>query len=159
MPLGPHVPAWQALRDELQGLIDETSAVLAMVTDESNVVWCWSKIEKGHFLWRASTDEVGAAVASLAGIFHGEQVANLSPPLRRGGRLDVIHRDPHWRTARSYEAHSFAGIYILLVLFNEPPSAAELRIRAALPKIEALTLALPPPDGPDATLGAGKMRA
>jgi hypothetical protein len=115
MPLGPHVPAWQALRDELQKLVDETEALFAMVTDESNVVWCWSKVESGHYLWRESPEEVGAAVASLASIFHVEQVAPLSHPLRRGGHLHVVHSDRHWRTARSYQALSFAGIYIGLV--------------------------------------------
>ena len=69
-----------------------------------------------------------------------------------------MHRDPHWRTARSYIAESFAGIYVLVAWFNEP-SDAYLAIRQAIPRIEGLTLSLPPPDGPDATEGAGKARA
>jgi hypothetical protein len=61
----------------------------------------------------------------------------------------------------SYDAESFAGIYVVVVWVEGSPDSTlvRARLRAAIPKIEALTIALPPPDGPDATAGASKVRA
>src|SRR5262249_35251258 len=43
MHLGPHVPAWQALRDALDALVKGgAGATLAAVIDETPVLVCWS---------------------------------------------------------------------------------------------------------------------
>ncbi len=76
-------------------------------------------------------------------------------PLRRGGHLHLV---------RSVEppfvaAESFAGVYMLLVLFREPFSASVVTalVREALPEIEALTVTQPPPD-PSEEAGAARLR-
>lgn len=67
---------------------------------------------------------------------------------------------PHEAPNDSYLGESFAGIYVLVVGFDGTfdPFRARARVREALPRIEALTLALPPPDGPAAGEGASKLR-
>lgn len=65
-------------------------------------------------------------------------------PLRRGGHLHLLRSvEPPFAAAES-----FAGVYMLLLLFDAPFAASEVgvRVRRALPEIEALTVALPPPD-------------
>jgi hypothetical protein len=81
-----------------------------------------------------------------------------APPLRRGGKIDCIVEDRATDTKLS--ARSFAGIYVLVLWhdwFDDRPVSGT--VEEALPLIEALVIALPPPDGPDATSGAAKMRA
>jgi hypothetical protein len=53
-------------------------------------------------------------------------------------------------------AHSFAGIYLLVLIFDAPfdELRAERAVLDALGRIERLVLALPPHD-PDPTEGAG----
>jgi hypothetical protein len=53
-------------------------------------------------------------------------------------------------------AHSFAGLYLLVLVFDAPfdELRAERATLDALPRIERLVLALPPHD-PDPTEGAG----
>ena len=59
-----------------------------------------------------------------------------------------------------YVAESFASIYVLVVWFDVAfePELVRARIRRALPRIEALTLSLPP-SGPGTDEGAIKRRA
>ncbi len=64
----------------------------------------------------------------------------MSRPLRRAAfRL--------WITPFA-AAESFAGVYMVLLLFDAPFEAVDVSalVRHALPEIEALTVALPPPD-------------
>lgn len=65
-------------------------------------------------------------------------------PLRKGGHLHLVRSvEPPFAAAES-----FAGVYLLLLLFDGPFVSAEVSalVRAALPEIEALTIAQPPPD-------------
>jgi len=65
-------------------------------------------------------------------------------PLRKGGHLHLLRSvEPPFAAAES-----FAGVYMVLLLFDEPFAAADVSalVRRALPEIEALTVALPPPD-------------
>lgn len=91
--------------------------------------------------------------------FHRQEVA-MRPEVRlkRGGRLSVVRAVA---PDRGYVAESFAAIYIVIVWFERSfdPFTTRRLVKAALPRIEALTLALPPPFGPDAGSGAGKGRA
>jgi hypothetical protein len=52
---------------------------------------------------------------------------------------------------------SFASVYVLVLTFEDAARLFRAReaISNALPEIESLTVALPPPDGPDASGGAG----
>lgn len=59
-----------------------------------------------------------------------------------------------------YAAESFASVYVLVVWFTDltDPTAHTPALRAALPRIEALMVALPPPDGPGSGSGAALVR-
>ena len=75
--------------------------------------------------------------------------------LTRGSGLSLVRQKPD---GRAFVAESFASIYVVVV-WLEPdfdPFTARKVVREALPRIEALTLALPPPFGPDAGEGAGR---
>ncbi|WP_437953469.1 hypothetical protein WME98_24390 [Sorangium sp. So ce296] len=146
MPLSDDVPEWKALRDTLRDLVARAGAAAAAVIDESNNIWC---------AW-----PVASTVPPLAARFAERELAGRpGPSLRRGGRLRVAH--PAGSPDDSYMAESFGGIYVLVLWFNGPfdPDFQRARLRRELPRIEALTVALPPPDGPDATEGAAKQRA
>lgn len=163
MTLGPHVPEWQALRRALDSLVAECEgAILAAVLCESNVLWCWSR-PTAHLRDRWSE------VVCRTDVFHAGEVASLRLPLRRGGRLSVARRRERLRlvpTAGSapswlvYAAESFASVYVLVVWFTDltDPTAHTPALRAALPRIEALMVALPPPDGPGSGSGAALVR-
>ena len=65
-------------------------------------------------------------------------------PLRKGGHLHLLRSvEPPFAAAES-----FAGVYMVLLLFDAPFHAGDVSalVRQALPAIEALTVALPPPD-------------
>lgn len=65
-------------------------------------------------------------------------------PLRKGGHLHLLRSvEPPFAAAES-----FAGVYMVLLLFDAPFEAGDVSalVRHALPEIEALTVALPPPD-------------
>lgn len=80
----------------------------------------------------------------------------VEPPLTRGGHLDRIFRS----ATHSLYCKSFAATYIVGVLFKGSPSDLLVRrvVKAALPRIETLTLSLPPPDGPERHAGVAKNR-
>lgn len=131
MPLGPTVPQWLALADELVALCDRTGARQAVVMDAFNDLWC-----------RASPlEDQQAAFDALA-----RALDSADKPLRAGGRVDLAEAD--------VRAVSFAAVYVLLLFFDGAYRAAWVTaaIRRALPTIESLTTSLPPPDGtgPDA---------
>ena len=65
-------------------------------------------------------------------------------PLRRGGHLHLVRSVEPPFTA----AESFAGVYMVVLLFDGPFVAGDVStiVRHALPEIEALTVGLPPPD-------------
>lgn len=143
--LGSHDATWEALREALARLAAETEAASAAVLDESNDLWC---------AW-PPTDETARAAERL---YLRELTGPRGASLRKGGRLSIarVHEPPE----DSYLAESFAGIYVLALWFDGPFDAftTRVRLRAALPRIEALTVALPPPDGPAGGEGAAKLR-
>ena len=143
MKLGPQVPAWSALASSLLQLVEGTGAATAVVMDESNALWC------------CGSRVAGVEGEAFALLERALRAAN--KPLRRGGRVDTVHRV----AAPFFAARSFAGIYVLIVWFESSFDAASVHaaISRALPTIEALTLLLPPPDGPGVDAGAKKMRA
>ncbi len=72
------------------------------------------------------------------------------PLLHKGGRLHAVQR----LAALGYVAHSFASIYVLVVVYAEPfdELRAERAVADALPRIERLVLALPPQEPPPAPI-------
>lgn len=136
-------PTWAALHRALGELVSECGATCAAVIDDGNGLWCTS-----HRGFDEAADR-----------FYREEIATRPDVrLKRGGRLHVVREQP---PDRAYVAESFASIYVVIVWFDREfdPFTARTRVRAALPRIEALTLCLPPPFGPDAGAAAGKSRA
>ena len=140
MALGPHVPEWKALQDELRSLAGACHARLVAVISTGNVLWCVS-----HFF---------PDVDALADGFYHDEIASRRKSLRRGAVLDFAVQ----RGRDACIARSFANIYVLVMWSRGTFDITHVRgeIRAALPKIEALTLNLPPPN-PEPAEGAGKL--
>lgn len=133
----------RALNLALIELAEACNGTGAAVIDDGNGLWCTS-----HIGFERACDT-----------FYREEIA-LRPEvqLKKGRPLHVVRADP---PAHAYVAESFASIYVVIVFFDRAfdPFTARSRLRAALPRIESLTLSLPPPFGPDTDSGAGKSRA
>ncbi len=82
-------------------------------------------------------------------VHHAAQRAGIS--LARGGHLDTSLSD---RMGHAYLC-SYASCYVLLLRFSGSFDVANVRnaVRAALPRLEALTLRLPPDGGPGSSDG------
>jgi hypothetical protein len=169
VPLDFHDPAWRKLHDALASLVAESGGEFAFVIDVGNLLWCIALAESDLGV---NGGVAGAALRVMRAhrlrdftksenrapdrFYQSEMVPRLTA-MRRGTRLNVEKTEG----ADRYLAISFAGIYVLVVWFEEefPPSAARALIRRALPEIEALTLTLPPSGGPGFDEGAQKIRA
>jgi hypothetical protein len=143
MAVGRSNAAWSALFGALCDLVERCGGTCAAVIDEGNGLWCVS-----HAGFDAAADR-----------FYREEIAaRPEVQLTKGGRLHVVRENP---PAHAYVGESFASIYVVILWFDREfdPFTTRARVRDALPRIEALTLAIPPPFGPDAGVGAGKSRA
>lgn len=141
MPLGPAVPEWAALVRSLAALTERAAATNAFVTDAWGHLWC-----------RAWSPDSPHEVLALA-----RRVADsAAKPLERGGHLGRGAVDAQG----AWYARSFAGVYIVLIVFDGAFDVALVRaaLGESLPTIEALTLALPPPDGPETGAAAAELR-
>jgi hypothetical protein len=136
-------PALHALRKALVDLATECDAACVAVIDDGNGLWCTS-----HGGFEEAADRFYRTEIALQPEVH----------LRRGKPLHVVRDQP---PDRAYLAESFASIYVVIVFFDRAfePFTARTQLRAALPRIEALTLSLPPPFGPDDGEGTGQGRA
>ena len=136
-------PAWSALNSALSNLVAECEGVCASVIDDGNGLWCAS-----HRGFDSAADRY----------YREEIAARPEVQLNRGTRLRVVRQVP---PDHAYVAESFAAIYVVILWFDRAfdPFTARSRLRSAVPRIEALTLSLPPPFGPDAGIGAAKGRA
>lgn len=136
------MPEWASLARALDEIASDADARNAVVTNAWGHLWCRAAPLSGEAL-----EQLLALAARIAG--------EARPPLPRGGKIDRTRADgsEHW------VARSFAGVYVLIVLYDGAftPARARSVINAHLAQIEALTLALPSPDGPDATSGAGRL--
>ncbi len=132
--------AQQELAAALTELIEEVGAANAFVFDAWGLIWCSAHLTHGSDQ-RRLYEEVKFILESL------------SRPLEKGGKLDRVF--PHGG-APTY-CTSFAATYVLAVWLDAGTNEFLLRrrVREALPRIEAMTLALPPPDGSDPTSAAG----
>lgn len=140
MTLGPNTRQWRELRRRLVILAEECGAQNACVLDAWGNLWCSGYVAD----WSEQSRAITAVERALA---------QLHRPLQRGRRLDgrLLHGGEH------LYVRSFANVYLTLLRF--PGSFAEDPVRdavaKALPGIEALTIALPPPSGPGSASGAG----
>jgi hypothetical protein len=142
MSLGSQHAGWRKLQEVLVDLASKCGAPCAFVVDEGNGLWCVGAKD-------VSTAREGEQVADT---FYRDVIAPRAKGLRRGERIDLVKADGDDR----FVALSFAGIYVATVWYGKVPIqlVARARLKAALPTIEAIVLALPPHGGPDATEGA-----
>lgn len=133
-------PELEALTLALAELVRDCGATLGAIVDESSVVWC--------------TAPASENAKDIVDLFFRTEIAPNIKALLHGHRLS-IHRatGPH-----RYVAESFAALYVIALWLEAEfdTDFVRARMRLALPKIEALTLAVPPFDGPDGTSGAQK---
>jgi hypothetical protein len=120
----------------------------AWIFDAGGTVWCVARPPEAIF---------GEALdAQIRNVLVG-----LPKPLTRGGRIDATFGEPTARLIPRVYCRSFASIYVLGLW----PTSSTVKflmqkaVRAALPTIEALTLALPPPGGTEPNSGAQHGRA
>ena len=149
MALGRDNPTWKQLFDVLAKLASDCGGVFAFVVDEGNGLWCVGI--------PTPPQAIAYHAEELADGFYRDVVAPRMGELRRGGKIDTAKlEDP-----AQYVALSFASIYVAVVWFDGDfdPFTARMKTRRALPIIESLIVALPPPGGPSAGEGAGGMRA
>ena len=149
-------PVERCLRDELSALCARASAVNAIVIDaNSPVEWGAARPQEAIPLGpRTSPGSVAAegeearaepdvAVASRRALNLVRSLPGLAE-LRKGKHLRYTERTGETPLV----THSFAGIYVLVLVFGAPfdELRAERAIFEALPRIERLVLALPPLD-------------
>jgi hypothetical protein len=161
-------PVVHSLLDELAALAARAAALNAIVIDaNSPVVWGAAQPEDViPFGPRSSSADGGRgpekdvaqgpniAVASRRAL-HAVRALPELPALRKGRHV----RHLNGTTEAPFLAHSFAGIYILILVFDAPfdELRAERAVLDALPRIERLVLALPPLD-PSPLAGVVAMR-
>jgi hypothetical protein len=136
-------PEYKALERELKKVCDATHSANALVFDHVGIIWWSAKV----FL---------DAERRVVFDFVDSVVRSMGTRLKRGGRLDhSIHGEKY-----SLYCKSFAATYVVGVLFDGPPPDFLVRrvVKAALPRIEALTLSLPSPSGPGSNQGVAAKR-
>jgi hypothetical protein len=162
----PRPPVARSLHDELLTLCARAAAVNAIVIDaNSPVVWGAAHAEGvAAQAPAASSPRVSESPANEDG--GGEpEAAHLSRralhAVRGLSELAALRKGKHVRHVESrgetpLVAHSFAGIYLLVVVYEAgfDELRAERAILEALPRVERLVLALPPLD-PSPSEGAG----
>lgn len=140
MPLGPHCPEWVALDLRLSHLVVRRKAYFAAVIDTGGCVWCMSPDYDIRVQYAA------------ADRFYKSEIKPRERNLCRTGPIWLEHsQGPDF-----YVAQSFASIYFLVIWFHSPRSFGSIHhaLDHELPIIEKLTLALPPPDGPQSSANA-----
>lgn len=162
-------PVGVSLHDELIAICTRTGALNAIVIDaNSPVVWA-AAYPEGVVAQPplASSPRVAEAPANDEGLAQGAPAVlsrRAVHDVRGWSELGALRKGKHMRKIErgdgaehaSLLAHSFASIYIVLVVFDAPfdELRAERAVVEALPRIERLVLALPPLD-PDPTDKAG----
>jgi len=162
-------PASVSLHDELVAICTRTGALNAIVIDaNSPVVWAAAypdgvvalpPLASSPRVAEAPANDEGLAQSAPAVLsrraVHDVRGWSELGALRKGKHMRKIERGDGAEHA-SLLAHSFASIYIVLVVFDGPfdELRAERAVVEALPRIERLVLALPPLD-PDPTDKAG----
>jgi hypothetical protein len=159
-------PVASSLRDELTALVARAAAVNAAVIDaNSPVIWGAAHAEGLSAPLPDDSDQLGVAAPQASTSEEEARVLAASrralrevrgwedlAALRRGKRLRRVDREGE----APLLAHSFAGIYVLVLVYLAPfdELRSERATLEALPRIERLVLALPPLD-PQPSAGAG----
>jgi hypothetical protein len=160
-------PVETSLHDELSDLCARAAALNAIIIDaNSPVVWGAAHPEgvvaqpplasSPRMTETPANDEGerggGMAVASRRAVLAARALPELAA-LRKGKHLRSVARDAEV----PFVAHSFASIYLLVVVYDQPfdELRAERAIVDSLPRIERLVLALPPLEPPPPFIGAG----
>lgn len=134
-------PVWNELVARLRQLVERAGAEHAVVADVFNDLWCHDS-------------DLGESGTQIAFKYLDLALRSSTKPPKSGGIDLALATEPPYLFARS-----LAGVYVLIIWFERPYDASTVRALAkrALPKIESLTVALPPPDGPDAGAGSGRL--
>jgi hypothetical protein len=161
-------PVATSLHDELVAICSRSGALNAIVVDANSPI-IWGAALRRGLVPRSADDSAVVGIEEPAndgsplesrtllssrhalGVVRGwEDLA----ALRRGKRLRRVERGGQ----SPLLAHSFAGIYVLILVFDAAfdELRAERAVLEALPRIERLVLALPPLDPPPSE-GAGAM--
>jgi hypothetical protein len=124
---------WEALQRELEAVAGAAEAYNAYVLDAWDNLWCAAR----HFDAVYQEDLVAivqAATESKGGT------------LQRGAKLDTCLPGPK---GHSY-LRTYGSCYVVVLRFGGAFDETKARdvVSAALPRIEALTLRIPPPNGP-----------
>ncbi len=168
-------PPSMTLQEELEALAERAGALDALVIDGRSPV-VWGDVDPDHVgTPRASVIDLREAMKARAeGRPSVPPPAEADPvgPLRARALREVralpaaaqLHKGAHlhhveWIEGFGYLARSFAGIYVLVLVFGArfDELGAERAVANALPAIERLVLALPPLD-PQPMGGAVAMR-
>lgn len=162
-------PVVRSLQEELRALCARAAAVNAVVVDaNSPVVWGAAEVDGLGQEWPVAGEPApsgtGAPGASTARV-DGPSLAALAA-VRHLGALAALRKGRHLRHVERegegpFLAHSFASIYLLVIVFDGPfdELRAERAATESLPRIEQLVMALPPLDpAPSAGAGAIAMR-
>lgn len=134
------------LRTVLAQLTEHCGGVFAAVVDEGNALWATG-------FARTASDIKGAERA--ADRFYKREIAPRALDMRRGATLSVQCREG----SDLYIAESFAALYVVVIWFGDyfEPELARAYLLRELPRIEAITLSLPPIGGPGNTTGAASL--
>jgi hypothetical protein len=162
----PRPPVSRSLGDELLAICTRAAAVNAIVIDaHSPVVWAAAHSEgvvaqpplaSSPRVAEAPANEDGGGEPRMATLsrraLHAVRGQPDLPELRKGKHVRYVERTGEAPSI----THSFAGIYLLVVVFDGgfDELRAERAILEALPRVERLVLALPPLD-PSPSTGAG----
>ena len=161
----------EALREELAALCERAAALNAIVIDANSPVE-WGIARPSRLAPRASSTSLSDPGAGAVESTDSE--SSVSSASRRA--LEVVRSLPELAALRKGKhlrhvdragdtplvVHSFAGIYLLVLVFDAPfdELRAERATLEALPRIERLVLALPPLDpSPHGDVIAMRMRA
>ncbi len=153
-------PVVAALHDELAALCERAAAANAIVIDaNSPVEWGAARPQRAIPLTpRASNAPLADGAASADDVPDPESSAALLSrralhAVRNLSELAALRKGKHVRHLEGggdapFIVHSFAGIYLLVLVYNGPfdELRTERAIVEALPRIERLVLALPPLD-------------
>lgn len=124
---------WEALQRELDQVANAVDAYNAYVLDAWDNLWCSAR----HFDLVYNEDLVAIVRAATA---------PKGVPLTHGAKLDTCLPAPK---GHSY-LRTYGSCYVVVLRFGGTFDETKTRevVTAALPRIEALTLRLPPPNGP-----------
>jgi hypothetical protein len=124
---------WEELRGELERVAAAALAYNAYVLDAWDVMWC-----AAHSFTAVYGEDLAAIVHAAA--------AKKGVSLTRGGKLDTSVSGPK---GHAY-LRTYGSCYVVVLRYAGPFDESKARdvATAALPRLEALTLLLPPPGGP-----------